>query len=403
MRIERIRESVPKTLKLSEAEAAALRRVGGRLASDKAWWGDSTALNADRSIITCVAAGATDWTVRVHDAVGVVSLGEVLIVVEPKIPTSHLLFLFSKSQQVPRLDDQEGSAAGDADLWELVARWFVKAAAKVLRRDLARDYTNQEDSLKVVRGQIKALATARSFYSGRFDIDCRFDEFQVDTPLNRMLKAAARVVQRNPLLSLEVRRDATRFLSRLSEVGELRAGDMSAFSDRRTAYYSDAIALARHILKAVGRTLDAGSEAAWTFLIRTPELVENGVREVLRECLGIDSVTKKGRQLPGSSLTFNPDLVFDSGPIADIKYKRSDGQWNRADLYQVVAFATAFNSDRAGLMDFGDEATVDLLQVGPVEVQRLSWPCGVTDPKAASNRFCAAVEHWLQSRALENA
>lgn len=108
-----------------------------------------------------------------------------------------------------------------------------------------------------------------------------------------------------------------------------------------------AIALGRNLLRWTGRSLAEGGAAAWTFLIRTPEMVEAGVRSVLAERLGPGTVRKEGRQLVGSTLTFNPDLVF-GGPavaVGDVKYKLAGGDWDRSDLYQVVAFATAFRVD----------------------------------------------------------
>ena len=82
--------------------------------------------------------------------------------------------------------------------------------------------------------------------------------------------------------------------------------------------------LARHILRHVGRHLAAGSDAAWSFLLRTPEMVEARDLGVLADRLGPARVWKGHLQLPGSTLTFNPDLVFDAAQaVGDVKYKLS--------------------------------------------------------------------------------
>jgi 5-methylcytosine-specific restriction endonuclease McrBC regulatory subunit McrC len=198
--------------------------------------------------------------VRVQDAVGVVSVGNLQIVVRPKIPTPHLLHLFSKAIQVPRLEDQPGTVEAAAALWELVARWFVRSTMTVIRRDLSRDYQDTHDALRVVRGQVNCVPTARAYYAGRVELHCAFDDFTTDTALNRLLRAAAREVSRSTALTAAVRRDSFRILARLEDIGELRPNDLGATVERRTWYYRDAVTLAKNILRYVGRTFASGGE-----------------------------------------------------------------------------------------------------------------------------------------------
>src|SRR5206468_2200533 len=104
--------------------------------------------------------------------------------------------------------------------------------------------------------------------------------------------------------------------------GELRTSDLRVAVDRRTAHYRDALALARHILRGERRTLEHGTQDAWTFLIRTPDLVESGLRQVLSEKLARRHVKAGTISLPGTTMTANPDLLFDAGlAVADVKYK----------------------------------------------------------------------------------
>lgn len=84
---------------------------------------------------------AATWRVRVRDAVGLVAVGDLQLVVQPKIPRSHLLYLLAEAEAIPRLDEQRGALAAGLSLWELIALWFLDAAEHVLRLDLIRDYT----------------------------------------------------------------------------------------------------------------------------------------------------------------------------------------------------------------------------------------------------------------------
>jgi hypothetical protein len=61
---------------------------------------------------------------------------------------------------------------------------------------------------------------------------------------------------------------------------------------------------------SLGRLPTHGGNVGWTFLIRTPEPVENALRLFLDKALPSSAIQKKGLQLTGTSLTLNPDLVF---------------------------------------------------------------------------------------------
>ena len=287
MRTEHLTESRDAVIALEPAEAEALRNLGQRLASKKAWWGDDgDGEGKATTVIRVRPVGDGHWSVRVRDAVGLVSIGSLQLVVGPKIPTSHLLYLFARSGAFPRLEEQPGEIASADSLWELVATWFVRAFEQLLRRDLVRDYEEATDDLRAARGRIEPTRTTSLFYAARPELACRFDEFGYDTPLNRVLRAANRLIVSSPLLRPELRRRARRLDAHLVDVGELRTDDLLASTDRRTGHYADAIALARNLLWSTGRSLSSGSTSAWTFLIRTPEMVEAGIRSVLAERLG---------------------------------------------------------------------------------------------------------------------
>ena len=268
----------------------------------------------------------------------------------------------------------------------------------LLRRDLSRDYHPIADTLQTVRGQIQSVPTARSYYSGRIEAHCRFDDFVADTPLNRVLKAAAREISLGRVLTADVRREALRIVARLGEVGVFDGQDLLAVVDRRTWYYRDALALAKHILRSVGRTFEAGSETAWTFLVRTPDLVEAGLRQTLVEGLTGFDIRKSSAPISGMVFGAHPDVVVDFGAaVADVKYKLTDGSWYRPDLYEIVAFASAFRSVKAALICFANRSIPpNTAGVGDVQVTQIAWNCDV-EPDRASIEMCKAVRLWAQA------
>lgn len=400
MRTVVLTESKSTLVSLDANAATALAKMGARLASDKEWWGQGDTV-PERSVIECSPAAGGGWWVRVANAVGLIAVGDLQLLVKPKIPTAHLLYLFELSGRIPRVEHQAGALEADASLWNLVARWFVAATERVLRRDLSRDYREEEDALSTIRGRIQSIPTARRYYSGHFDAVCTFEEYSFDTPLNRILRAAASAVVSSPLLPHELRRRARMLVERMHDAGPLLLDDLNCQLERRTSYYRDALAWARDVLRTRGRGFGAGSGVAWSFLLRTPEAVEEALRRLIAMEIGTERAPddRRRRRVFGSTLTFTPDIVIDGGvAVADVKYKVGDSDWRREDLYQITTFATVFKSDCAAVVDFGplESGLPKAVQLGPVRLESVRWPTDANlSPQEASSLFRARAANWV--------
>lgn len=399
MRTETLVESRTQEVSMSHEEAKALQAAGKRLASDTPWWGTEE-LSVDRTVLQCTQCGPGRWKVRVSDAVGIIAVPGVQFLVEPKIPINHLLYLFVESGRFPQLDDPSVEASTSSSLWELVAEWFVKTMERVLRQDLIRDYHEQSDIVPFIRGRLDVADAVQAYYKGKTHYLCNFEEFGLDTPLNRVLKMATRVVLSSEMLNRNLRRRASRIAARFEDVGECSVSDQLMQFERRTQHYRDAHLLALHVIRSSGRYLGHGTSASWAFLIRTPLMVEDGIRRILSaHCHGW-SLGKQRRRLGASSMTLNPDMVVEDGlAIADVKYKLSGKEWNRADLYEVVTFATGYRTPFAAIIDFREPETppVATVPVGDISVAKVSWPADASlKPDEAASCVVDEFSTWLR-------
>jgi hypothetical protein len=79
-----------------------------------------------------------------------------------------------------------------------------------------------------------------------------------------------------------------------------------------------------------------------------------------------------------------------------VKYKLTTGQWNRPDLYQVMAFAAALGSVDAAILNFTHRMDTGEsgIHAGDYHVQQISWPAGISDPALAARLFAHAVMQW---------
>lgn len=351
-------------------------------------------------MIRCEVVSDGVYTVRVSDAIGVVGLGDRQIAVEPKISMPHLLFLICQSHYLPRTAEIPTELMPDESFFTLVASWFVSACESALRGDLTRDYHGTISDLRTARGRVDCLATTRALLVGAPRVRCSYDTFGNDTSLNRLLRHALRAVQRDPVFGVETRRRARRADSRFSGVGEYRPSDLHASTDIRTKHYRDAATLARMLLTSQGATVLDGPIPGGTFLFRTPEAVEDGVRRLLQEELAPDwHIDKKGRTLRGAKpRTLNPDLVFNQGEaIGDVKYRVSSGL-TRSDINQVTTFAAGYHAKRGLLIMFGSGTERDHVEVGKIRIDTINWDVHEPDPIQSARALATAVRHWLSGR-----
>ena len=90
------------------------------------------------------------------------------------------------------------------DIPELIARLLVNAVERRLRRNFTRGYCHREKALTRVRGRINILTTESRQLLSKGEVFCRFEELTVDTPRNRLVRAAlelmARLVRNDDLI-----------------------------------------------------------------------------------------------------------------------------------------------------------------------------------------------------------
>lgn len=385
-------ESAATTLLLSPEQAAALRAVGRRLVDPNPSGDDS-----DRSAIECSSVDGVNWRVRVVNAVGVIGLpGSLRITVRPKIPTDHMMYLLRRGGAVPRTTPVDAMVSKSSDFQDLIASWFLGALETLIRGGLRRAYVEHHEKLPVVRGRVDVARTTIDLARGTLLVSGEFEELTEDTALNRILAAAAKRIARSPLMPAPLRRRARSAGYLLAGLSPLRPSDLRATPDRIAARYVDAIRLAKLVLSGAGVGLDNGDHRGASFLLPTPLIVEAALRQLAAEALHPHVEVAKGRLPIGNTqMTVNPDLVFGDLAVGDIKYKVWDGSWIRNDLYQLIAFAVAYERTAALHVGFGGPISKKPLQVGNTRLWRVTWSLDAAlAPEEAAAAFQAHVREW---------
>ena len=340
------------------------------------------------------------WKVEAHHLVGVIHAGETTIEITPKIPLDHLMYLAEEAEVLPKSARERASAVSASSLRNLVIHWFLEETERLLTIGLVRDYQEQVVTGETWGGTLDVLYVTDRFYQGALEPRVTTDRYTVDSALNRVLRAAVtRVATSSSMHSKQARR----LLRSFAEIGPLRQTDIRVKPSRSTHYYVDAWRLAKQVLMSVGRAAQSGQVEGWSFVFSTPDLVEQGIRSILRDELGVST---DRRTYGGGEARFNPDLVFgDELAVGDVKYKVSnETDWTswRGDLYQSLAFATAARVRSSVIVRFSEELlAVDPVRAGDNEVTQLVWRVGTDKepvaPSVARAELGEAALGWWKS------
>ena len=287
--------------------------------------------------------------------VGAVEIGDLSVLIKPKIPIPQLLSLvcYAMSRFVPQrgLFDYPREYA----LPDVLALALASAARRAFSRGLLRGYRTEEEALHTVRGRIMFAEQIRRRHGVALPIEVRYDEFTDDIPANRLVKAAA-----YRLGGMRLRWPAARtglgWVAAMLDNVSLMEFPPNAVPevrfDRLNEHYQEVIALSRLVLRHSAFESGRGQVRASGFLMDMNAVFQELVTVALREALGVSE-----RELRESSIRtldkegqvrLRPDLTWwDGGActfVGDAKYKNIAGERvPNADVYQLLAYVTALD------------------------------------------------------------
>jgi len=364
------------------------------------------------------------YLLRPGSVVGAVEVGDLSILIHPKIGIPQLLSLACYAMGIVKHQDLGiFDFRRDEALPDVLACALSDAARQAFRRGLLHGYRTEEEALYGIRGRIRFGDQLRRRYAIAMPVEVRYDEFTNDILANQLVKAATLRLARFQLRSQEARRG-------LGWVGGMLSGvSLAEFLPRRVPevafdrlndHYRLVVELARLILRHSEFQSSRGEVRASGFLVNMDDLFEKFVTRALREALGVSERTfRKVRHSDRLTLDENhhvrlyPDLSWWDGSVCrfvgDAKYKRiSDQRIPNADLYQMLAYSTACNLPGGMLLYAKGEADPIIHKVRHagkrLEVASLDLSCPfdeiLTQVKGLANRI---LDLRNESRGLRSA
>ena len=297
------------------------------------------------------------YYLRPGSTVGALEIGDMSVLIQPKIGIPQLLSLVCYAMGVYKPQEQHLFDFQKAQtLPDVLALALVAAARRAFGRGILRGYLTEEEALHTVRGRIRFDEQIRRRYGIPLPVELRFDEYTEDILANRLVKAAAARLGRMTLHSSEARRGLGWIAAILDNVSllEFRQGRVPEVRfDRLNEHYRHVVGLARLILLHSEFEAEHGDVRANGFLVDMNYLFQEFVTQALREQLAGSGITLRGEKGAwfddDKKAWLKPDLSCweDSDTcsfVGDAKYKDLTGKRaENADLYQLLAYATALN------------------------------------------------------------
>ena len=267
------------------------------------------------------------------------------------------------------------------DLLELLIGLFANRLLIAVRRGLPRRYVGHEDDLKLLRGRLNVIRQVTHLAARPDLLACRFDEFSEDTPLNRVLKAAVRLLARVARTAANARR-----LAELTARFEFTGDSPDPLNepvrlDRTNTAFHDLHRLARLFLTGDWQSTTGGKSTGFTLLFPMNELFEKFIGESLKRAVGAgwrvslqdhshsalrDDADKDASGEPKPLFNLQPDAVMKAPADATVRPIVLDTKWKRltpheprcektlgvdqSDVYQMLAYARAYGAGRLILL-----------------------------------------------------
>ena len=250
------------------------------------------------------------------------------------------------------------------DLLELLIRLFAVRLLAAVRRGLPRHYRARTEDLKLLRGRLDVTRQLTQLAVRSDLLACRFDELSVDTPLNRVLKAAvSRLIAFTR--SSATARCLAELAARLEFVGDTPDPLREPVRlDRSNTAFHELHRLARMFLAGDWQSTASGTASGFALVFAMNDLFEAFIARSVRRAVApwrvhLQHSRHYAIEAPdGPLFRLKPDIVVETpdGPIVlDTKWKRLDPgektlNIDSPDIYQMQAYAHAYDAARLVLV-----------------------------------------------------
>ena len=242
-------------------------------------------------------------------------------------------------------------------LFEMILRYFLDRVSDIVRQGIARAYSDTQDNLVFLRGKLQLTEHLKQNLFQRTRFYCAFDEFEVNRPLNRLIKRALEVVLRKSQDARNIQhcRELLYCFGQVPPSTDVDLDFRSARQDRLVQHYRPAMPTCKLILDGLNPMTQAGKNRTLSMLFDMNVVFQNYVVVKLTEQFPDWRVSAQMKRFHLVS-SFQNRPCFQLIPDAEIRHrsrgttliadckwklidpKTSDQGISQSDMYQLFAY-----------------------------------------------------------------
>lgn len=263
------------------------------------------------------------------------------------IPLRNIWLLFLYAADLVEFRDRfESEVEAARDLPELVANLLSFAVEERFKRNLSRGYRPHAATLTRVRGRIDVLETTSRSLMDRGQVACRFQEHTLDTPRNRLVRAALNRLAGTVKVDQVARRcrQLAEGFSRMGVTGARPSwGEIASDQiGRNESADKFMVALARMVFDLTIPTETSG-RVVGTLPDAEPHLVRCLFERAIGNALRLEMAPQGWRVSQGRRLAW-PALVQTSGMAAILPGMQTDIELNHSLERRRIVIDTKFTA-----------------------------------------------------------
>ena len=304
------------------------------------------------------------YRIRSCGLVGIVPVGESVVVIEPKAPVSSIFGMLEVAYDLRSFELLEGEThiGSLEEFFERVVSILAKRVLDRVRRGLYQEYVEHVDDLVYIRGRVDTRGNLRNAVRKNPAVRCRFEDLTPELEDNEILLwalfVASRLRLRRPKIADQVRRAYRAMAGSIRLVEKSPQSCIARLYNRLNDDYRPMHGLSRLLLEHAGPHLAEGNRAFIPFCLDMPTLFESFVAKWLVNHLphDLEAVPQFSVKLRANvPLRFVIDvLVRDRRTkrclaVLDTKYKIAERP-KVTDIQQVVAYAVRMGVNHSFLV-----------------------------------------------------
>lgn len=242
------------------------------------------------------------------------------------------------------------------NLYEIFIRTYLEMILEIVKRGLKSAYVVREENLNVFKGKLLVKPNVRENFAHREKFFVAFDEYNLDRPEHRLIKATLAKLLRTTNDPKNFRL-TTRLLADFDSVEQSTnfAADFSAVSiDRLNRAYAVVMAWTKIFLRGKSFTAFAGQSEAQALLFPMEKLFEAyvaaHVKKIFSDRFTVRTQVRENFLFDApKSFALKPDILLegDETIIMDTKWKLAVTE---ADMYQMFAYAKRYAATKIFLL-----------------------------------------------------